>query len=218
VSEPRPEHGQAVTWLNQSRLTDFYLLKMEALVIGDSLPAPLLTKIVGPTAETAEVGESRQEFAERHHLRMRFWSEFIPRARAHGFFGSDRTTTRDNWMDRSEGPFSWNVYVRQHDAQVTLYVDGYGEGGNTAFIRTLEGHASEIETAFGSSLEWDEGDGRKHAKVSAILLGGGYRDEETWATTHERMLAAYTKLSQAIQPFLAEARDAAVSIQRTGHR
>lgn len=45
VSEPRPEHVSAITWLNESSSTSFYLLKIEAIRIGESDPAPLLTLI-----------------------------------------------------------------------------------------------------------------------------------------------------------------------------
>ena len=43
VSNPRPEHVQAITWLNESSSASFYLIKIEAIQIGNSSPAPLLT-------------------------------------------------------------------------------------------------------------------------------------------------------------------------------
>src|SRR5574341_1129512 len=51
VSDPRPENASAVTWLNESSSASFYFVKLEAIKIGESLPAPLLTLIVGPSAE-----------------------------------------------------------------------------------------------------------------------------------------------------------------------
>lgn len=74
VSNPRPEHIAAITWLNESSSANFYLLKVEAIQIGDSLPAPLLTEIVGPSEEGKEVGRAKQEIAERYIIRERFWT------------------------------------------------------------------------------------------------------------------------------------------------
>ncbi len=51
MADPRPEHVSAITWLNESSSANFYLLKLEAIRIGDSPPAPLLTVIVGPSEE-----------------------------------------------------------------------------------------------------------------------------------------------------------------------
>src|SRR5262245_32613902 len=36
VSDPRPEHVSAITWLNESSTASFYLLKLEAIQIGGS--------------------------------------------------------------------------------------------------------------------------------------------------------------------------------------
>lgn len=56
VSDPRPEHVRAISWLNESSAAGFYLLKVEAVKIGESPAAPLLTLIVGPSEESREVG------------------------------------------------------------------------------------------------------------------------------------------------------------------
>src|SRR5690606_20941600 len=42
VADARPEHIAAMTWLNESKDTAFYLVKAEAVAIGDSPPAALL--------------------------------------------------------------------------------------------------------------------------------------------------------------------------------
>ena len=72
VSDPRPEHLASISWLNESSSANFYLLKLEAIRIGDSPPAPLLTVIVGPSEEGKEVGRAKKEMAERYQIRERF--------------------------------------------------------------------------------------------------------------------------------------------------
>src|SRR5262249_43141766 len=65
VSDPRSEHVAAVAWLNKSSSADFYMVKVEAVRIGNSPPAPLFTLIVGPSKETKDVGETKKQIAER---------------------------------------------------------------------------------------------------------------------------------------------------------
>ena len=77
VSDPRPEHINAVSWLNESNAASFYLLKIEAIRIGESERAPLLTLIVGPSKEGREVGETKKEIAERYEIRRRFWTGLL---------------------------------------------------------------------------------------------------------------------------------------------
>jgi hypothetical protein len=82
VAEPRSEHVSTIAWLNESAAASFYLLKIEAIRIGDSPPAPLLTLVVGPSEEARAAGSMKKELAERHLLRQRFWTELLERAKA----------------------------------------------------------------------------------------------------------------------------------------
>ncbi len=211
MGEPRPEHVQAITWLNQSQLADFYMFKVEAVVIGDSMPAPLLTMITGPSAESAAVGETRKEFAERYDVRQRFWTSFLPKASAAGVLRASRSPTAENWVDNREGPLTWLFTIRGHDTQVTLYVDGFSPEGNRTFVLTLLEHRSAIEEAFGGPLDWDLPEGRKHAKVLVTIPGGGYRDEERWEAIQQALVHAMTRLRAACKPFLPEAARAAAA-------
>ena len=60
VADPRPEHISAISWLNESSSASFYLLKLEAVRIEGSPPAPLLTLIVGSSEQSQEVGETKK--------------------------------------------------------------------------------------------------------------------------------------------------------------
>jgi hypothetical protein len=80
VSDPRPEHVAAVAWLNESSSAAFYMVKVEAVRIGDSPAAPLFTLIVGPSKETQEVGKTKKELAERYGIRKRWWTQLVERS------------------------------------------------------------------------------------------------------------------------------------------
>ena len=72
VADPRPEHISAISWLNESSSASFYLLKLEAVRIEDSPPAPMLTLIVGSSEESQEAGETKKEFTERYIFAIGF--------------------------------------------------------------------------------------------------------------------------------------------------
>ena len=44
VADPRPEHVAAMSWLNESSSADFFLVKIEAIRIDSSPPAPLCSR------------------------------------------------------------------------------------------------------------------------------------------------------------------------------
>lgn len=65
VSNPRPEHVTAVSWLNEGSSAKFYLLEVEAIRIDDFRPAPLFTLITGPSEATSVVGRTKEKFPGR---------------------------------------------------------------------------------------------------------------------------------------------------------
>ncbi len=123
VADPRPEHVRAVSWLNESSGSDFYLLKLEAIQIENSPPAPLLTSIVGPSKEVREVGQTKKELAERHILRKKWWTTLLDRAREKTDLHANISATESNWIGVRAGKqgLNFNYNVTQHEATVELY-------------------------------------------------------------------------------------------------
>lgn len=175
VAEPRPEHVKAISWLNESYAANFYLLKLEAVRIEDSPPAPLLTLIVGPSEESQEVGEAKKDWAEREQLRYRFWEQLLERARRKTDLHANISPSHYNWIGTSAGirGLSFNYTVRQHDAAVELYIDRGKEAeeeNKQIFDRLLVSKES-IEAAFGEPLEWDKREGRCACRIRKTFQG-----------------------------------------------
>jgi hypothetical protein len=105
TSEPRPEHEKAIHWLNEVVPADtaFYLVQIEAYRIGDSAPAPLLTVVAGPSPEAHQIGEQKEELAERHILRKAFWTDLLARARERTSLHAKIGPTIENWVSTGAG-------------------------------------------------------------------------------------------------------------------
>jgi hypothetical protein len=209
VSEPRPEHVSAVTWLNESRLASFYLLKLEAIRIGESEPAPLLTLITGPSEEARELGETKKDIAERYLIRRKFWTTLLELARSKTKLHSDISPTDYGWIAAGAGKagLSWLYSVTKHSATAELPIDRGkdSEIENRAILEELKSHQAEIEAAFGGSLDWYQAEGVKLCRVRAILKNGGYRDEEElWPEIQTKMVDAMCRLEKALRPFIAK--------------
>jgi hypothetical protein len=180
VSEPRPEHTKAITWLNESRQASFYLVKAEAICIespserwpppsNTSAPACLFTLITGPSEETREVGDTKQELADRYAIRRHFWETLLDRARQKTKLYSTLSPTNDNWISFASGK-----------------------------------HRAEIEREFGAPLEWYEPEGVRLCRVIHEVKAGGYRDEEAkWPEIQDAIIDAMVRLEKALRPFLS---------------
>ena len=204
VSDPRPEHVTAVSWLNESSGAEFFLVKAEAVSIGESEPAPLLTLIVGPSEEAREVGNTKRELAERHDIRQRFWSQLLDRAKGRTRLHSGVSPGVDNWIGTGAGisGLAYNYVITQHSGRVELYIDRGDEAQNDAAFEHFQGHREEIEASFGGPLDWQPLPGRRGCRINFDVADHGYKDEEDWMSLQEQLIEAMIRLEAALKPFV----------------
>ena len=205
VAEPRSEHVAALTWLNESSSADFYLLKIEAIQIENSSPAPLLTLIVGPSEEGKSIGRSKQEMGERDEIRFKWWSLLVqhPDAKLHRHI----TPNKYSWIGLSSGVrgIGFNYVSTKQSSGAEVYIDR-GKGMNHENLHIfdhLHGNKDEIEGEFGGALSWERLEGKRACRVRAAVPGGYHDSEDAWSATHDRMTAAMNRLVGAIRPHLA---------------
>jgi len=207
VSEPRPEHVKAVAWLNESSSASFYLVKVEAIKIGDSSAAPLLTLITGPSEEAIKAGDAKKEIAERYVIRKRFWTGLLVKSRQKTKLHAGISAGQYNWIGSSVGMpsgLSLNYAVRRHDAQVELYIDAdknTGEG-NKSILDQLMSHREEIEREFGAPLDWMGLEGKRACRINKNIPIAGWQDEEKWPEAYEAIVDAMIALDGALRPHL----------------
>ena len=212
VSDPRPEHVSAVTWLNESGLADFYLIKLEVIRIGDSSPAPLLTLIVGPSESTKAAGKAKQEFSERYELRHQFWAGLLEYAKSKTKLHVGVSPGRQNWMGTGAGRsgLSLNYVVWEHTAAAELYIDRGKDADeeNKAIFDALIAKRAEIEAAFGPGsyeLDWQRLDNRRACRIRVEVPIAGYRDEDRYAEVYEPLVDAMVRLDRALKPHIRSA-------------
>jgi uncharacterized protein DUF4268 len=206
VSEPRPEHVSAITWLNESSSTNFYMLKLEAIRIGDSDPAPLLTLIVGPSDATKAVGKAKKEFAERYDVRHNFWTQLLAHAKPKTKLHAGVSPSRYAWIGAGAGKrgLSYNYVVWEHESSVELYIDR-GKGNDTenkAIFDALYANREAIQKTFGDKLEWQRLDNKRASRIRKTISLGGWKDPEKWAETQAAMTDAMISLERALKPFI----------------
>lgn len=202
VSDPRPEHIGAINWLNQAGTSAFYLLKIEAVRIGASEPAPLLTLITGPSKESIEIGRVKKEYAERHNERYEFWSALLDASKGRTKLFSTVSPGRYSWIGMGSGKsgITFNYVVWRESAAVELYIDRKDENENERIFRALEKSKGTIEQQFGAALEWDYLEDRRACRIRRTLDLGGYKAPEKWPGVHSAMIDNMIALERALRP------------------
>ncbi|MCW3994967.1 MAG: DUF4268 domain-containing protein [Candidatus Bathyarchaeota archaeon] len=206
VADPQPEHVHAITWLNESSSTAFYLIKVEAVKIGSSAPAPLFTLIVGPNEETREVGKIKEERAERYDIRQKFWTGLLASAKKQTQLHDNISPSRFGWVGTSAGTsgLSYNYVIREHNADVELYIDIGEKEENKAFFDALSKHKTEIEAQFGDKLDWQKLDNRRASRVKKQIDLGGWRDEDKWSEMYSTLISTMINFVKAMKPYVQQ--------------
>lgn len=209
VSDPRPEHVKAVAWLNETSSANFYMVKVEAIKIENSPAAPLFTLIVGPSEEAKEVGQTKQDIAERYLIRKRWWKQLIERSVSVNKLHAHISPSEHGAIGTSAsvGGAYLNYCVMKHECRVELYIDG-GKGGEEEGQRIynqLYTHQKEIDLAFGKKLIWEKVEGRRACRIQYTRQDGGYRSpEEQWPEIQNATIQDMDRLEKALRPYLKQ--------------
>ncbi|MEI7626519.1 MAG: DUF4268 domain-containing protein [Actinomycetota bacterium] len=205
-SDPRPEHVEAVNWLNSSGQADFYILKLEAIRIGDSPPAPILTLIVGPSEDVRVVAASKKEWDAKENLRYAFWSQLIEAHRDDlpGLRNLSPTARPYASLAGGKKGIKYSLMIRQADSSANCYInDGGSKEVNQRLFDELEAHKAEIETVYGAKLLWMRADSSVSSQIRTDEMAGGYESEQSdWPAIHTAMIERIGRLISAMQPHI----------------
>lgn len=206
VERPRAEHVNAVAWLNQSSSADFYLVKIEAVRIGTSEVAPLLTMIVGPSAETKKIAQEKEKFQARHSERLQFWRGLLEMANKKTDIHAGRTANGSGWLGGPSGisGVRYTYVIYEHAARIELYIArGSGRGEeNLKIFNALHQHKDEIERTFGEALDWQSLEGADACRIAITSNLSGYRDPDKWPQICEWMTDRMVAMHRALQPHI----------------
>jgi len=209
VSDPRPEHVAAISWLNESNSASFYMVKVEAVKIGNSPAAPLFTLMVGPSEEAQGAGQTKRQIAERDILRKRWWTTLLERAAKVTNLHAHITPKEHSAVSVSAGipGLYFDYKVAQEECSIELYIDRgkESEQENTLIFDHLYANRGAIEQAFGGPLDWQRLEGKRACRIDYIRKDGGYRSpDEQWPEIQDSIIQSMIKLEKALSPFLKQ--------------
>jgi hypothetical protein len=209
-------HRAAIDWLNRITGPDFafFAIEVEAVRIGDSLPAPRFNVVSRPNdwarslravsraPESQTYSDASQAFAAANQA---YWNGYQAKAELVGapIRRATSQTKQANYYVRTGVPNTFFSAWRSGSSKtVGVYLSIFGNDAERIF-QFLRSRQSEIEQAFGGSLDWSE-----------RRLGAGYwvvagqldvqMDEADWPRQQQWIAERMKKLAEAVGPTLAE--------------
>jgi len=209
-SYPRSEHITAISWLNESTPIDFFLLKVEAVKIGSSEPAPLFYVIVGPSEDSKDIGAEKKELARRHHKRLAFWESLLLKSKGKTKLFSNVSPRKESVLSTGIGltGLSLNYVITYDWGAVELYIDKGKDSEvlNKKLFDYLYSKKDEIEKQLNETLIWERLDNKRAARIRKKFEKVGLRDEEEWDDLQERMIDFMMKFEKIIKNYIPDLR------------
>ena len=205
VENARPEHVTAISWLNEASSASFFLVKLEAIKINDSLPAPLFTLIVGPSEELKAMGSAKKDVSKTESVYFKFWQGLLAYAAAKTKLFANISPQKRAWIRASGGisNVTYQYLILKAKAFTVLYFMSGDAELNLKYFKFLEQHKGEIEEKFGEPLEWDAMAGRTACKIRKLVSNSGFGDpEENWDKIYESLVEAMIRLEKTFSPFI----------------
>lgn len=150
-----------------------------------------------PIKQQSNQGSTR-ELLERHYLRYDFWNNFVEHCKEHGRAEdiASRKPSYDDWYDVTIGSRDYHIFfqlVRQKILRIGVYVYRPEE-----FAR-LDSLKNEIESAYGSSLEWYTSREKSTAKRILHSIDTDIHNPDLYPQHFDWLISQFDKLKTVLE-------------------
>lgn len=204
AKEPTEEHVRAIDWLNEVTPEDisFYLIKLEAIRIGDnSVAAPLFTVIKRPTIEKKQLGSEKKEHAQRHIIRQEFWSNFLKEVNVKNSLFKNISPSNDAWIGIGTGKsgINLNLVISKRYARSEIYINRGSKEENKQIFDYFRSLRNDIEGAFGGELVWERMEDNVTSRIKYQLDDVNYFVVDDWSKINEFMIDSAERMYKAFK-------------------
>jgi hypothetical protein len=170
----RPEHRQALDWLNENTGDDahFFAIELQVVHIGASARAPLFNVVVKPNDWQKQVRAATQATAVsgKGALYVQFWGRFLERVHAeHPDWTQSERAGPQNWFEMKSPIKGCRIscsFAQGERLRHELYIDSGDAVRNSELFELLRAQQGDMEAVYGGKLEWEELPTKKAKRVA----------------------------------------------------
>lgn len=183
VKEAREEHRSAIEWLNNNTNKDisFFLMKIRAYKIEDSLPAPKFVIIEKPNdfVKTANASINNRELSKSQAERLTFWNRFNEVLISKNKPFNVRKATTDPWYDVALGTSEAHISITLVNKMKSIGIEVYINDNKELFDK-LYSEAEAIQDELGFIMEWQRLDNKKASRIIYYISGLDFNNHENY--------------------------------------
>jgi len=204
AKKPTEEHARAIAWLNETTPDDisFYLIQVEAIRIGNkSAAAPLFTVIERPTIENKQIGSEKKQYAQRHIIREKFWTQFLDEINKTNSLFKNVNPSTESWIGIGIGRagINLNVQISKKYARSEIYINRGSQEKNKKAFDYFKKQKNKIEKIFKGKLIWSRMDNNVTSVIRHQLDDVNVFNENDWPKMIKFLIDATTRMRNAFK-------------------
>lgn len=203
VKVAREEHSSAIEWLNNhtDENISFFLIQIEVIKIGDSLPAPQFNVIEAPNDFNKKIKKSVIEgYTESESGRLEFWTAFNDVMRVRKQFNIRKPST-DNWYDFSIGTstchLSADLLNKEGRVRVNMWIPN-----NKIQYDNFYANKDVIENKLGFPLEWHKLEHKKASRICTYIDNFSFSKSSEYENISNKIIDILVKFRSTFEPFI----------------
>jgi hypothetical protein len=186
-----------------------FLAVIEAWTIGESAPGFRFRLVEGPNEWKAAARSSAatsEATSNRREAMHGFWSEFLPVLSEKSRLFAFTKPRTGPWIQISNGPFKYQVWVKADSCHVQLRIDGGDGDENESLFDELLAHQSSVDEEFGPGLEWNRSVNHRACFVRFdVVESGGWKTPTDVRSNGHRVLSdALIRFHGALDRYVSE--------------
>jgi len=156
---------------------------------------------IGIASKAQEEIKVQETLQNRHHVRLKFWEQFINVSNQENNLFTNISPSKDNWITKGGGMSGIGYVVSMSGSRCSCEINinrGKRESNKEVFDILFE-QKEEIEEVFAGELIWERMDDKVTSRIKSELSGVSYFDEEDWQKMNEFLIDVAVRMEKAFK-------------------
>ncbi len=142
---------------------------------------------------------NQEELANRHVVRLKFWTQFLREINKHNNFCVNVSPSRDTWIPVALGKMGVGIslVVTRNHARVEVFINRGDKEENKRIFDAFLSQKEEIEKQFGAPLVWERMDDNVTARIKWQLDNVNVFEESDYSKMNKFLIDGVERMKKA---------------------
>lgn len=205
----RKEVTSTVLWLMNFKIriqcfkvTPFALKEQLFLNVEQILPTKDTEDFtIGIASKAQEEIEVQETLQNRHHVRLKFWEQFINASNQQNNLFSNNSPSKENWIGKGIGMSGVGLLpsISSNYCRCEITINKGNKEINKEVFDYLFSQKDKIEATFGGELVWERMDDNVTCRIKSQLDDVSYFEESDWGKMNEFLIDTSVRMEKAFK-------------------